>query len=261
MMKQYMELCVIALVLGAGALSAVAEDVFPGKETEWNGFVMYNNNSRKVVVPKTVADGKPWVWRARFWGHQPQFDIALLNKGYHLVYCNVGGLYGSPEAVKRWDEFYTYLTGEHGFAKQVVLEGMSRGGFIIYNWASKNPEKVAVLYGDAPVMDFKSWPGVGNDGMLKAYGFKNEEEAKAYKGNPIDTLAPLAKANVPIIHVVGDADTTVPVSENTAVAEKRYQAMGGVFEVIHKEGVGHHPHSLKDPAPLVSFVEKHYEGK
>lgn len=258
-MKQYLKL--IAMVLVAGSLSAAEEKEFPGKKTEWNGFVMYHDGGRKVVVPKSVADGKPWVWRAHFWGHQPQFDIALLNKGYHLVYCNVIGLLGSPEAVKRWDVFYTDLTGEHGFAKEVVLEGMSRGGLIVYNWAIQNPEKVAVIYGDAPVMDFKSWPGAGSDGILKSYGFKNEVEAKAYKGNPVDNLAPLAKAKVPVIHVVGDADDVVPVAENTAVAEKRYKEMGGVFEVIHKKGVGHHPHSIEDPAPLVAFVEKHYEGK
>ena len=37
--------------------------------------------------------------------------------------------------------------------------------------------------------------------------------------------------------------------------------MGGTFKVIHKEKVGHHPHSLKDPAPLVDFVLKHTAGK
>ena len=79
-----------------------ADDPFPGAKSKWNGFDMYQDKGRKVVVPHKVADDKPWVWRARFWGHQPQFDIALLNKGYHLVYCDVGGLYGAPKAVKRW---------------------------------------------------------------------------------------------------------------------------------------------------------------
>ena len=74
-------------------------------------------------------------------------------------------------AVKRWNEFYGELTGKHGFAKKVVLEGMSRGGLIIYNWAAANPDKVAAMYGDAPVMDLKSWPGAGNGGVHKAYGF------------------------------------------------------------------------------------------
>ncbi len=229
---------------------------FPGKKSMWHGFDIYNNNGNMVVVPDKAAKGKPWVWRARFFGHQPQFDIAMLNRGYHVVYCNVSGLFGAPKAVKRWDNFYNNIREKHGLSKKVILEGMSRGGLIIYNWAAENPEKVAAIYGDAPVMDFKSWPGHSNVGILKAYGFKNAAESKAYKGNPIDNLEPLAKAGIPIIHIVGDLDKVVPVAENTSIAQARYEMMGGIFEVIHKQA-GHHPHSLKDPKPLVEFMLKH----
>ena len=151
----------------------------------------------------------------------------------------MAGLYGSPKAVQRWNKFYTYLREKHQFSEKVVLEGMSRGGLIIYNWGIANPKKVAAIYGDAPVMDFKSWPGVSNAGMLKAYGFENGQAAEAYKHNPVDRLKPLADAGVPIIHVVGDADKVVPIDENTSLAEKRYHKMGGVFKVIHKKNVGH----------------------
>tara|TARA_B100000029_G_scaffold269157_1_gene264510 strand:- start:557 stop:1309 length:753 start_codon:yes stop_codon:yes gene_type:complete len=243
--------------MGVCVPETFAEDgAFPGKKSKWNGFDIYRDKGNMVVVPDKVAKGKPWIWRARFFGHQPQFDIAMLRKGYHIVYCNVSGLFGAPKAVKRWDDFYKNLCENHGFSKKVILEGMSRGGLIIYNWAAANPDKVAAIYGDAPVMDFKSWPGHSNAGILKAYGFKNAVEAKAYTGNPIDNLEPLAKAGIPIIHVVGDLDKVVPVAENTGIAEKRYKKMGGIFKVIHKQ-VGHHPHSLKDPKPLVDFMLKH----
>ena len=91
---------------------------------------------------------------------------------------------------------------------------------------------------------------------LAAYGF-SEAEALAYKGNPIDQLAPLAKAGIPILHIVGDADKVVPVEENSDIIEQRYKALGGNIQVIHKPGVGHHPHSLKDPKPIVDFFLKH----
>ena len=146
---------------------------------------------------------------------------------------------------------------------------MSRGGLIIYNWAGANPEKVSCIYGDAPVCDFRSWPGDlyrrrenrekprgAWAACLKAYGL-SEEQAKTYKGNPVDNLEPLAKAGIPLLHVCGGADKVVPVAENTAVLEKRYKALGGSIKVILKKGVGHHPHSLKDPEPIVSFVLKH----
>ena len=239
---------------------------FPGKESHWKGYALnqfkLEGVNCKVVRPKKVAQGNPWIWRARFWGHQPQTDLALLEKGWHVVYCEVGNLFGSPKAVARWDAFYSYLVKEHAFAKKAALEGMSRGGLIIYNWAKANPDKVSCIYGDAPVCDFKSWPagkgkGKGSAGSwincLNAYGF-TEEKALSFKDNPIDGLEVLAKAKVPILHVVGEADTVVPVSENSDLIEKRYHALGGSIQVIRKPGIGHHPHSLKNPKPIVDFV-------
>ena len=79
----------------------------------------------------------------------------------------------------------------------------------------------------------------------------------AYQGNPVDVLAPLAKANVALIHVVGDADNVVPPAENTALVEERYKKLGGTIQVIHKPGVGHHPHGLDNPTPVVEFIVKH----
>jgi len=218
-----------------------------------------------VVSPKTPAEGKPWIWRARFFGHQPQADAALLAKGFHVAYAEVGGLFGSPKAVARWDTFYAYLTTEHGFSKKPALEGMSRGGLIIYNWAAANPTKVSCIYGDAPVCDFKSWPGGKGKGKgskgtwaqcLKVYGF-TEAQAMAFKGNPIDNLKPLAKANIPLLNVCGDSDPVVPMAENTTILAERYRKLGGEITVIAKKGIGHHPHSLKDPKVIVDFVLKH----
>jgi pimeloyl-ACP methyl ester carboxylesterase len=242
---------------------------FPGKKTDWNGFDRFDfeidSHQCIVVTPRETATGKPWIWRARFFGHEPQADIALLYRGFHLVYCDVANLFGSPQAVARWDKFYAYLTEEHGFAPKAALEGMSRGGLIIYNWAAANPEKVACIYADAPVCDFKSWPGGKGKGKgsgadwrvcREAYGF-TEEQALAFKGNPIDNLQPLAKAKIPLLHVVGDADDVVPVAENTAIIAERYRKLGGSITVINKRGVGHHPHSLKDPTPIVEFVLQH----
>ena len=98
-------------------------------------------------------------------------------------------------------------------------------------------------------------PGAWKD-CLKAYGL-TEQQALEYRGNPLDQLQPLAKAKVPLLHVVGEADQVVPVDENTDVLAQRYRQLGGSIEVIRKPGVGHHPHSLKDPAPIVAFILKH----
>ncbi|MBE6217683.1 MAG: hypothetical protein E7124_06535 [Bacteroidales bacterium] len=238
----------------------------PVREFNFHGFkgYAYDDNGIEcyIVKPHHAAEGRPWIWRARFWGHEPQTDIALLEQGFHLTYCDVSDLYGSPEAVKRWDRFYS-LVRKAGLDRKAVLEGMSRGGLIIYNWAGKNPRKTACIYGDAPVMDLKTWP-LRQDPpaslaecipvMMKAYGFRNAEDVLAWKGNPVDHARKLAKAKVAMIHVVGDADIAVPVEDNTTVFEKLITGYGHEIKVIHKPGTGHHPHSLYDPEPIVDYI-------
>ncbi|MCK0190912.1 GDSL-type esterase/lipase family protein [Arenibacter sp. F20364] len=216
----------------------------------------------KVVKPKKGAPGAPWVLRARFWGHEPQTDIALLERGFHIAYCDVANLFGGPEAVKRWDRFYRLLT-QAGLSKKVVLEGMSRGGLIVYNWAEKNPEKVACVYADAPVLDGKSWPGgLGNgkgsfadwETFKKVYDLKTEGNVSKFKGNPIHKIKSIAHGGYPMMHVCGAADGVVPIDENTKPFETGIKAFGGLIDVVYKEGVGHHPHSLENPSPIVDFI-------
>src|SRR5258708_31642866 len=87
---------------------------------------------------------------------------------------------------------------------------------------------------------------------MKIYDL-TEETAASFKGNPLDHLEPLAKAGIPILAVCGDADKAVPFAENSALLAERYKALGGTIELIVKPGVDHHPHSLKDPQPIVDF--------
>ncbi len=247
---------------------------FPGKQSQWEGFDRYdfefNGQPAIVVLPKQSLPGKAWVWRGEFFGAFPNADTALLGKGFHLAYLGVPNLFGSPEAVAQWNGFYQELTGKHGLAKKVALIGLSRGGLYCYNWAAANPDRVACLYADAAVCDFKSWPGgklkglgKGNgsaaewQNVLKAYHFKSDAEAIAYDKNPIDNLKSLAAARVPLLHVYGDADDVVPWQENTGVLAERYRKLGGSITLIPKSGIGHHPHGLSDPTPIVEFIVKH----
>ncbi|WP_026262551.1 GDSL-type esterase/lipase family protein [Spirosoma panaciterrae] len=242
----------------------------PKKITSFYGYdcadFTFEGRACKVVKPRIVAKDKPWIWRARFWGHEPQADIALLDHGFHVVYCDVAELFGNAEAVNLWNKFYRYLH-KAGLADKVALEGLSRGGIYAYNWAIENPKKVACVYVDAPVLDLKSWPG--GKGKSKGsssdweifkndYALKSEEEALQFKGNPLDRVPDIVKGNFPMLHVVGDADDAVPVSENTEPFEKQVLALGGQIRVIHKPGVNHHPHSLPNPSPIVDFILKSY---
>ncbi|MHB8898442.1 MAG: alpha/beta hydrolase family protein [Thermoguttaceae bacterium] len=237
-----------------------------GVRADFQGFDCYtfefDGATSHMVVPREPAEGKPWVWRSLFFGHEPQTDKALLERGFHVAYCDVLGLYGSPKAVERWNRFYKLLTETHGFSKKPILEGFSRGGLIALVWAIANPQSVGALYLDAPVCDVRSWPAGKGKGKgspaewqqcLKVYGL-TEDQVDGAPIHPIDRLEPLAAERVPILSVCGDADQVVPLEENTRVLEKRYRELCGPIEVIVKPGVDHHPHSLKDPTPIVEFL-------
>lgn len=240
---------------------------FPGKQSNWNGFTRYDFTYQElpitVVAPDEPAPGRPWVWHGEFFGHRPAPDIELLKRGFHIVYVRVPDLLGSPLAVSHWNKCYELLTERYGLASKVALVGLSRGGLYCYNWAVQNPTRVSCIYGDAPVCDFRSWPGGKGAGpgdatnwqrVLDLWKFPDEAAAMAYKGNPVDNLKPLADAGVPLLHVFGDADEVVPWQENTGLVAKQYKELGGSIELIRKPGVKHHPHGLDDPTPIVDFI-------
>lgn len=186
-----------------------------------------------------------------------------------MVYCDVADLFGAPLAVKRWDACYEKMQ-VIGLNKKALLEGMSRGGLIIHNWAVANPNKVAGIICDNGVMDFKSWPagapakmGKGKGSpqtwlkCKKAYGFKSDQEAMEYKFNPIDTLDKIAKTNIPLLYLIGEKDEIVPAAENGGLVEKKLKDYKHL-NVIHKPNGKHHPHSLANPSPLTAFSLKCY---
>jgi pimeloyl-ACP methyl ester carboxylesterase len=167
-------------------------------------------------------------------------------------------MYGGPKAMALFGQFYAHVVVNYHLAQRVVLEGFSRGGLYAFNFAATHPSRVAALYLDAPVLDIRSWPGRNRASKewaecLEAYGL-TEETLVQFRGNPLDRIVPVAKAGVPIIAVCGDADQTVPFAENTGLLEKRFRELGGTIQVILKPGGDHHPHSLKDPTPIVDFL-------
>lgn len=262
--SRLLALCCLALSLGTGGCRPAAP--FPGVRSEWNGFARYDFEfaGRKVTVaaPEERARGGPWLWRGEFFGAFAGVDEALLRQGWHVVYMACPNTFGSPATMDLWEKLYTELTGRYRFSRRPVLLGMSRGGLYVYSWAARHPERVGLIYGDAPVCDVKSWPGGKGKGkgsaadweLFKSIHGLTEEQALAWKGSPIDILAPIAQAGIPIIHVAGDQDNVVPHDENTLVLKSRYEALGGRLELIVKPGVGHHPHSLENPAPIVEYI-------
>jgi len=252
-----------------------AFDVFkslgtPLKEDSFYGYACatfkLKGRECKVVKPKWSAIGHPYIWRARFWGHEPQADIALLERGFHVVYCDASELLGNPEAIALWNDFYK-LINKAGLSKKAAMEGMSRGAVYVYNWAAANPGKVACAYVDNPVLDMKTWPGARENAALykneheqfmKDYGLKSDEDVQNFKGSPVDKVKQIVKGGYPNLILCADADEAVSPQTNTLTFERKIKELDGDITVYHKPGFKHHPHSLPNPKVIVDFVLKGY---
>ncbi|WP_255485114.1 GDSL-type esterase/lipase family protein [Mucilaginibacter sp. X5P1] len=241
----------------------------PLKQSSFYGYecadFIFNGRDCKIAKPKFAAKGHPWVWRARFWGHEPQTDIALLQQGFHIVYYDAAELLGNSEAIADWDSYYKLLR-KAGLAKKAVLEGMSRGGVYAFNWAASNPEKVACVYIDNPLLNIPSWaaqflnkPGAKDDMFLafkKDYNLTTDSDIMNFRGSPVDKVKQIVKGKYPILILCADADEEVIPQENTLLFEQKVKALNGNITVIHKPGFKHHSHSLPNPAPIVDFILK-----
>lgn len=248
---------------------------YPGKAINWHGFTRFDfqvdRRDCRIIVPEKAAPGKPWVWRARFPEWHYQMDSILVRKGFHIVYIDTDYLFGSPQCVEIWNNFYNYLTSQYGLNKKVALEGVSRGGLYVFNFAKKYPERIASIYAEAPVCDFKSWPaGKGSSKgdpeswqfLMKAYNFKTEKEALDYKDNPIDNLEKLAAAKVPLLFQIGLHDSIVPPNENTYVLSEKYIQLGGPAMIYPntkgKQSLQGHHFPIDDIKGAVDFIRNSY---
>jgi hypothetical protein len=170
-----------------------------------------------VVVPKEAAPGKPWSWRGRYFNHEPQAEIELLKRGYHIGFI-------MSDDVKQWHAWFSFLTEMHGFSPKPAFIGMSGGGRNAFTWATTNPDNVSCLYVDNPL--------ITRDSLMK--------------------LHELAQRDVPQLHICGSLDPLLGV--HTLPVESIYQQLGGRISVMIKDGAGHHPHSLRDPTPIADFI-------
>jgi hypothetical protein len=112
------------------------------------------------------------------------------------------------------------------------MEGTGAKAGESYAWAIAHPDKVTAIYARNPYL-----------------------HRLMSKTPPIDNLAPLAKAGVPVLHDCGSLDPWL--KDQTRVVEKRYKQLGGKITVLVAEGEGYVPVSRKDPKPVVDFILRH----
>ena len=217
---------------------------FDGEKTIWHGYDRYDflmdedtlaikaaggdaKGQRRciVVCPKAAAPGNPWSWRGCYWDHEPQTEIELLRRGFHIAYITANA---SLRPDKKWDAWYEFLTDQHGLSRKPAFIGMSRGGEYAYSWATANPDRVACIYADNPG---------GNRELLMRLG-------------------DLARNDVPLLQVCGSIDPIL--GKYGLTIETLYQQFGGRVTMMIKEGAGHHPHSLRNPKLIADFIAQSF---
>jgi pimeloyl-ACP methyl ester carboxylesterase len=227
-----------------------------------------------LIKPTGKVDSqKRWLWDFPFWlaindgfgqvAHRYYVE-KLLAAGFHIAGVDVGASCGSPAAAEVCQEFYEQLVSRHGLHKRARVLAHSHGGLIAYGWAFRHPTCVDRIAGMCPATDFRTYPTLANviTGPTKGldYGLPLEELARrASEFNPVENLAPLAKAGVKILHLHGEEDTLVPTGANSTELARRYRELGGEATIVLLKGLptlkrGHDGPELYESAPLLTFL-------
>ena len=204
----------------------------------------------------------PWVWYAPTLPGLPEARECwmferLLAAGIAVAGVDVGESYGNPQGRAHFTALYRELVERRGFSRKPCLLARSRGGLMLYNWAAEHPDSVGCIAGIYPVCNLRSWPGLNK--ACGAYGLSAEQlDIQLAQHNPIDRLAPLAKAGVPIFHIHGDTDDVVPLPDNSALLASRYRELGGSMRLRIPPGQGHNVwDGFFQCRELVEFVLAH----
>ncbi len=265
----------LILTLFASTFSLRAAENVTTTDSDWKGYTKqsfdFEGHKAFVVVPKESAAGKPWVWRTSFPDFHAEVDLALVKDGFHIAHVDVVSMLGCDESLAIMDRFSDQVRQQWALAAKPALEGVSRGGLHAYRYAATRPDRVACIYADTPVMELKSWPlkhpkakGPLAD-ALKFYGFADEAALIAYGGDPLDLLEPIAKAKIPLRHVISSNDLVVPAEENTLEAKRRLEKLGWEMDLLIVDPAttineGHH-FPLVGIAESVAFIKKHAAGQ
>jgi hypothetical protein len=227
-----------------------------------------------VIKPTGKVDPqKRWLWEFPFWlGINDGFGKVahryyvekLLEAGFHIAGVDVGPSCGSPAAAEVCQEFYEQLVSQFGLHRRARVLAHSHGGLIAYGWAFRHPACVDRIAGMCPATDFRTYPTLPNvvSGPTKGldYGLSLDElDRRAGEFNPIDNLAPLARAGAKILHLHGDEDKLVPTRANSSELARRYRELGGEAEIVLLTGLpatkrGHDGPELYESAPLLKFL-------
>lgn len=225
----------------------------------------YEGREASIFYPTCPANGK-LILKTEYLHAFPDFEAAMLERGYTLCFLSHPTRWAPDSETHIMAKFVRHVAEHLQMEPKCIAVGMSCGGLQALRLAELHPELVSVMFLDAPVTNLLSMAGLGacrskdvalfREEMFATYNF-TDSTLVSFRKSPIDNMAPLTQHNIPIIMLWGDADDVVLYEENGKIVEDYYREHGGQIEVIRIPRREHHPHSLKDPTPIIEFVESH----
>lgn len=245
-MKRLLSLAL--LLVSFASLRAAEAPVWGGESYGGERHVFEVAGCRAFVVLPTQAKAgakTPWVWYAPAIKSLPYPNARLgwlfnrlIAAGVAVAGVEVGETYGSPETRAQFWSFYQDARRQFPLAEKVCLLAQSRGGLNHYLFAAEHPAAVRCIAGIYTVMDLQSYPGLAK--AAAAYHVSEDKlSSHLADHNPVDRLAPLARAGIPLFHLHGDRDKLVPLEANSGLAAERYRTLGGEMTLVTVPGKGH----------------------
>ncbi|MFA6929059.1 MAG: alpha/beta hydrolase [Lentisphaeria bacterium] len=234
---------------------------FPTNEDEWYGCkrhrFSFEDREAWIVEPEQAAAGMPWTWCIEWpTAFVPRTGVPrLLAQGFHHVHLQAKGHGNDPDqaAFHRYHDFLCSL----GLAAKPGLIGLSFGGLYSLRYAAANSHRVAALYLDAPVCNFKNFRFA--DIVKDEYALGALADLEKYPGLPVNLTEKLL--HLPILLIYGADDLVVVPVLNCELFVERYQKAGGTMNIIKRPSWGHHPHGLDDTNEIVDFMTKNLLGR
>lgn len=225
----------------------------------------FHGRKAALVTPEHPDPKGRWAIYTEYFGAFPNTAEALLKEGFCIARLDNVNRWGLEcDAVER-AAFVAYLEKELGLNARCVPIGMSCGGLHAVKFAGRYPQRVSCMYLDAAVLNLLSCPlgyGAGTRDETAVRELEeslcmHERQFLAYRDHPMDYIPKLVEARIPAVVLFGNADPLVPFSENGALIAEAYCKADIPLLVIEKSCVGHHPHGLDDPKPIVDFILEH----
>ena len=274
--------CIAAVWLLAGCLSVLQDDGANVVDTiakdhkvisveNWYGgrrieFDFNGYNAWLVMPPKgtPVASGRPWTWtmqwRSAFVDRTGASE--MLRRGWHHASIDTFKHRMDSKGLEVNRVFQRYLVDVLNLKPRASLIGMSWGGFFSVRYAATYPDCVDRIYLDAPLLTFhefnpqfepeKRAKKIGGDGADWGRGPLDGRSWERDPRMPVNMIAPIAKARIPVLLLYGGQDQSVRSDLNAELFIRRMREAGGVLRVgindVEGRGraaFGHHPHGLE----------------